>query len=116
MKIKTLAVSTLAVMILCAPLALAEKGGKKNRGYAEGYWYEQPIYGERYGLPPGLAKRGQLPPGLQKHLWKHGSLPPGLQKKIGPRPVFYAPCPELYVAPGYYHQPMRLGVTILVHF
>ena len=34
------------------------------------------------GLPPGLAKRGELPPGLQKHLQKNGTLPPGLQKKI----------------------------------
>jgi hypothetical protein len=34
------------------------------------------------GLPPGLAKRGELPPGLEKHLQKNGTLPPGLQKKI----------------------------------
>jgi hypothetical protein len=33
-------------------------------------------------LPPGLARRGDLPPGLQKHLRKNGTLPPGLQKKI----------------------------------
>jgi len=38
------------------------------------------------GLPPGLAKRGELPPGLQKHLQKNGTLPPGLQKKISPFP------------------------------
>jgi len=38
------------------------------------------------GLPPGLAKRGQLPPGLQKQLQKNGTLPPGLQKKISPFP------------------------------
>jgi hypothetical protein len=34
------------------------------------------------GLPPGLAKRGELPPGLQKQLQKNGTLPPGLQRKI----------------------------------
>lgn len=39
------------------------------------------------GLPPGLAKREQLPPGLQKQLVKNGTLPPGLQKKIQPLPV-----------------------------
>lgn len=33
-------------------------------------------------LPPGLAKRGSLPPGLRKHLRKNGTLPPGLQKKL----------------------------------
>lgn len=38
------------------------------------------------GLPPGLAKRGELPPGLQKQLRKNGTLPPGLQKKISPFP------------------------------
>ena len=38
------------------------------------------------GLPPGLAKRGKLPPGLQKHLDKNGKLPPGLQKRLEPLP------------------------------
>jgi len=40
----------------------------------------------RAGLPPGLAKRDELPPGLQRHLEKNGQLPPGLQKKIQPLP------------------------------
>ena len=31
------------------------------------------------GLPPGLAKRDELPPGLAKHLEKYGTLPPGLE-------------------------------------
>ena len=34
------------------------------------------------GLPPGLAKRDQLPPGLQKQLVRNGTLPPGLQKRL----------------------------------
>jgi hypothetical protein len=38
------------------------------------------------GLPPGLAKREELPPGLKRHLEKNGTLPPGLQKKIQPLP------------------------------
>jgi len=29
-------------------------------------------------LPPGLAKRGTLPPGLYKQLVRNGTLPPGL--------------------------------------
>jgi hypothetical protein len=37
-------------------------------------------------LPPGLAKRGELPPGLQKQLRRNGTLPPGLQKKISAFP------------------------------
>lgn len=38
------------------------------------------------GLPPGLAKREELPNGLQKQLVKNGTLPPGLQKKLTPLP------------------------------
>ena len=33
------------------------------------------------GLPPGLAKRQHLPPGLQKHIDRTGRLPPGLEKR-----------------------------------
>lgn len=33
------------------------------------------------GLPPGLAKRDQLPPGLAKQLKENGRLPPGLAKR-----------------------------------
>lgn len=32
-------------------------------------------------LPPGLAKRDELPPGLQMLLEKNGTLPPGLAKR-----------------------------------
>lgn len=41
----------------------------------------------RSGLPPGLAKREKLPPGLERQLRKNGTLPPGLQKKMQPLPV-----------------------------
>jgi len=37
-------------------------------------------------LPPGLAKRESLPPGIQRQLERGGSLPPGLQKKVQPMP------------------------------
>ena len=33
------------------------------------------------GLPPGLAKKDHLPPGLEKQLEKNGHLPPGLEKR-----------------------------------
>ena len=36
----------------------------------------------RSGLPPGLAKREQLPPGLRKQIRENGTLPPGLQKRL----------------------------------
>ena len=41
----------------------------------------------RGGLPPGLAKRDRLPPGLEKQLRERGTLPPGLQKKVQPLPI-----------------------------
>jgi Ni/Co efflux regulator RcnB len=37
-------------------------------------------------LPPGLAKRDRLPPGLERQLVVNGTLPPGLQKKMQPCP------------------------------
>lgn len=45
-------------------------------------------------LPPGLAKKDQLPPGLQKQLEKNGRLPPGLARNELPvrlRNKLYAP-------------------------
>ena len=46
-------------------------------------WYSQ----SEGHLPPGLAKKDQLPPGLEKQLVRRGTLPPGLQKRV-------YPCPE----------------------
>jgi hypothetical protein len=43
-------------------------------------WFHTPS--NLKGLPPGLAKRDELPPGLQKQLARNGKLPPGLEKKI----------------------------------
>lgn len=37
-------------------------------------------------LPPGLAKKDRLPPGLEKQLQRNGTLPPGLQKRVQPLP------------------------------
>lgn len=37
-------------------------------------------------LPPGLAKRDRLPPGLERQLQRNGTLPPGLQKRVRPLP------------------------------
>jgi hypothetical protein len=46
-------------------------------------WY----HAHRNSLPPGLAKKDRLPPGLEKQLEERGTLPPGLQKRIEPVPV-----------------------------
>jgi hypothetical protein len=42
--------------------------------------------GDYSNLPPGLAKRDRLPPGLEKQLQRNGTLPPGLQKRVQPLP------------------------------
>lgn len=39
------------------------------------------------GLPPGLAKRDRLPPGLEKQIRERGTLPAGLQKRTHPLPA-----------------------------
>jgi len=41
---------------------------------------------DRAGLPPGLAKKDRLPPGLERHLQRNGTLPRGLQKRVQPLP------------------------------
>lgn len=38
-------------------------------------------------LPPGLAKKDRLPPGLQRQLMVNGKLPPGLEKRVYVVPV-----------------------------
>src|SRR5438874_6648291 len=44
-------------------------------------------YARAGSLPPGLAKRESLPPGLRAQLREHGTLPPGLQKRLVPVPA-----------------------------
>src|SRR5262249_9142376 len=88
------------LLLLPGPLVMAQgKGhGKGHNKHADGEAY--PYYGERdqeelrgwydvhqSNLPPGLAKKDRLPPGLEKQLVRKGTLPPGLQKKVQPIPV-----------------------------
>jgi len=64
------------------------------------------------GLPPGLAKKDDLPPGLAKQLKRNGSLPPGLEKRIQPLP------PELEVRlprrPESHKRVILAGAVILI--
>ncbi|MDE3109485.1 MAG: hypothetical protein KGL02_06050 [Acidobacteriota bacterium] len=59
--------------------------GQYYRGDDEGAirnWYR-----DHYSnLPPGLAKRDELPPGLERQLIVRGTLPPGLRRRIEPCP------------------------------
>jgi Ni/Co efflux regulator RcnB len=49
------------------------------------HWYRDRE--DHRDLPPGLAKRDRLPPGLERQLIVRGTLPPGLRRRI-------EPCPE----------------------
>jgi hypothetical protein len=61
------------------------------------------------GLPPGLSKKGNLPPGLQKQLKRNGKLPPGLAKRSLPYDLEerLSPIPRGYVR-------LKVGTNIVL--
>ena len=67
----------------------------------------------RSNLPPGLAKRETLPPGLEKQLRERGTLPPGLQKKIQPIPIELER--QLTVLPTGYRRVVIAGNVIVMN-
>ena len=68
-------------------------------------------YGHAGSLPPGLAKRQALPPGLREQLRENGALPPGLQKYWVPVP---APLVVRLPAVPQYHQRYFVGDDLVV--
>jgi hypothetical protein len=66
------------------------------------------------GLPPGLAKKGKLPPGLAKQLRRNGSLPPGLQKRYGAQPFPEDLSQELPKLPAGYSRILIAGRAVLL--
>jgi len=98
----------LGVLLLPSSLVIAQ-GNSQGHGHGKGqdklhddddrddrdaYRYEyreraiRGWYSESEGhLPPGLAKKDRLPPGLEKQLVRNGTLPPGLEKRLYPVPV-----------------------------
>ena len=99
--------AVLGILLLSGSPALSQgnsqghghgKGNDKHHGDddrdKEAYRYDshkeaiRGWYSERENhLPPGLAKKDRLPPGLEKQLVRNGTLPPGLQKRFYPAPV-----------------------------
>jgi hypothetical protein len=93
----------LCIALLCSGLAFSQgKGNGKGKGKGSdggsasvqlSFGRDSDVIRQYYHgvpeskLPPGLAKRGDLPPGLAKQLKRNGHLPPGLEKKIYPFPV-----------------------------
>lgn len=59
-------------------------------------------YAHSGSLPPGLAKREALPPGLRAQIHERGALPPGLQKRLiaVPQPLIV----RMPSVPPYYHR------------
>lgn len=68
-------------------------------------------YGHAGSLPPGLAKRQVLPPGLREQLRENGTLPPGLQKYWVPVP---APLAVRLPAVPQYHERYFVGDDLIV--
>ena len=87
--------------------AYDDRGHDHGKGHGRGHYkdHDRDIhdwYRAHYDhLPPGLAKRDRLPPGLERQLVVNGTLPPGLQKKMQPCPreleVMLPPPPPNYV-------------------
>src|SRR5215469_8375507 len=81
-----------------------DREGDEDRGHYRDHDRElHEWYRANYNhLPPGLAKRDRLPPGLERQLVVRGTLPPGLRRQMHP-------CPEeveQYLPPaptGYMH-------------
>jgi hypothetical protein len=100
---KWITAAALALLFCTGSVTLAQGQGKgKGKGHNKQSKYDQDEqfykdrdrealrswYGEHQSqLPPGLAKKDRLPPGLEKQLVRRGTLPPGLQKQL-------QPCPE----------------------
>jgi Ni/Co efflux regulator RcnB len=81
-----------------------DRDGDEDRGYYHDHDRElRDWYRAHYdNLPPGLAKRDRLPPGLERQLVVRGTLPPGLRRQMHPCPTQV----EQYLPPppaGYMH-------------
>ena len=73
--------------------------GVEDRQKIKGYYGGMDKRGKSKKMPPGLAKKQELPPGLQKHIARHSVLPPGLRGRNLPIELEKAlsPLPRGYV-------------------
>ena len=83
-------------------IAKSAKKADKDRGVFDRDGHVRAIrdYRNSGSLPPGLAKRESLPPGLRRQLRERGELPPGLQKRLVEVP--YPLASRLPAVPRYY--------------
>jgi len=126
-----LAAGLAALVALGGASALAQQPGKGNQKRTDGdkvrevlpeseavFTREERVLIPRWlrthrsGLPPGLAKRDRLPPGLEKQLRERGTLPPGLQKRVQPLPFELER--QLHLLPTGYRRVVIGGNVILM--
>ncbi|UCH81065.1 MAG: hypothetical protein JSW20_00240 [Nitrospiraceae bacterium] len=83
--------------------------GDHDRRLIHDYYKKNKKIKKRKGMPPGLAKKEKLPPGLQKQLKKNGKLPPGLAKRNLPHELEdrLSPVPQGYVR-------LKVGMDIVL--
>jgi hypothetical protein len=90
---QVVAIGTILFMLSGAAAFANDHGHGHGNGHGKSeaeYWYSDHnrealrgwYDGRRGNLPPGLAKKDELPPGLEKQLVRNGTLPPGLRKKM----------------------------------
>jgi len=58
-----------------------DKGRSETKGKPDDKGRPDQAQGAARQMPPGLAKRDELPPGLARQLTERGTLPPGLAKR-----------------------------------
>ncbi len=123
-KLRLFAISILTASLMFTAALTFAKGQGRNANKQDDD--DGPYYGEQErrainewyadhasSLPPGLAKRDRLPPGLEKQLVRRGTLPPGLQKKIQPCPADLAR--RLPPPPPDYEHVILSGHIVLLH-
>lgn len=92
--------------LLCAALAFAQGKGAGRKSARADRGAEAPRKAENYpafrdaeirllldfyrpgsgNLPPGIARKGEFPPGIMKQIARGKGLPPGLERKLEPLP------------------------------
>ena len=87
---------------------VATTGGERSKSSGKPAKNKQ---GGKGNLPPGLAKRERLPPGLERQLQKKGTLPPGMAKRGLPADLEQQLPP---VEEGYERQIIEDSAIILV--
>ncbi len=114
----TLVLATAATTMFAQPAGWNRAGSgdrhKERERHAGNHRSEAVIVRQYYstrGLPPGLAKRRTLPPGLRRQLVVGGHLPPGLEKRL-----YAVPGDLAVILPDlpYYQRRFFLGVDLLV--